>query len=236
MSHRPDHERASGEPGARFKPSSGSRLTRHDLERFESDRLFDRLGRAVCAAECLPRKELFEAWEVARRVRRRFRGGTVFDLGGGHGLLAHIMLLLDDTSPRAVVVDQFLPPCARSLHEALVASWPRLGGRVTFVTGGASTATVGAGDVVVSCHACGAFADQVIDVAIRAGARLGLLPCCHDRETCDTGGLTGWMDVALAIDATRAARLRASRYDVWTQTIPAAITPKSRLLLAGGRA
>ena len=41
------------------------------------------------------------------------------------------------------------------------------------------------------------------------------------------GGLTGWMDLALAIDATRVARLRAAGYDVWTQTIPAAITPQT---------
>ncbi len=40
------------------------------------------------------------------------------------------------------------------------------------------------------------------------------------------------MDAALAIDATRAARLRAAGYRVHTQEIPAAITPKNRLLIA----
>ena len=216
----------------RFDPSSGARLTHHDLERFATDRLFDRIGRAVCAAGCLPRKELYEAWEVARRVRRRFRGGTVIDLGGGHGLLAQIMLLLDDSSERAVIVDAALPASASPLHDAITGAWPRLAGRVTFVRGDAGSVEVGAGDVVVSCHACGAFADRVIDAAVGAGARLGLLPCCHDTETCDTGGLTGWMDVALAIDATRVARLRTHGYHVWTQTIPAAITPKNRLIVA----
>jgi hypothetical protein len=39
------------------------------------------------------------------------------------------------------------------------------------------------------------------------------------------------VDAALAIDVTRAARLRAAGYVVHTQTIPAAITPKNRLLL-----
>jgi hypothetical protein len=34
------------------------------------------------------------------------------------------------------------------------------------------------------------------------------------------------------MDATRAARLRAHGYRVYTQTIPADITPKNRLLLA----
>jgi hypothetical protein len=43
------------------------------------------------------------------------------------------------------------------------------------------------------------------------------------------------MDVSLAVDATRVARLRAAGYDVFTQSIPEAITPKNRLLLAAPR-
>src|SRR3990172_9418986 len=89
-----------------FSPSSKARLTHRDFGRFAGSTLFDRIGRAVCQAGCLPRKELFEAWEVARRVRRRFRGGPVVDRGGGHGLLAQILLLLADSSPPALVEQQ----------------------------------------------------------------------------------------------------------------------------------
>ena len=67
---------------------------------------------------------------------------------------------------------------------------------------------------------------------MRASARVVVLPCCHDASQADRGGLTGWLDSALAIDVTRAARLRAHGYLVYTQEIPAAITPKNRLLLA----
>ena len=74
--------------------------------------------------------------------------------------------------------------------------------------------------------------DVVIERALHAGARLAVLPCCHDFEACDTGGLEGWLDPALAIDVRRAARLEAAGYRVWTQSIPAEITPKNRLLLA----
>jgi hypothetical protein len=215
-----------------FSHASKGRLTARDLGRFSSNTLFDRVGRAVCEAGCLPRKELYEAWEVARRARRGFRGGRVIDFGAGHGLLAHLMLLLDDSSPEALAVDVKVPPSAARIQAALVRSWPRLAGRVTRTTGDAGAFTIQPDDVVVSCHACGAFADQVIAMATAAHARIAVMPCCHDVETCDTGDLTGWMDPALAIDSVRVMRLRALGYRVRTQKIPDAITPKNRLILA----
>jgi len=58
-----------------------------------------------------------------------------------------------------------------------------------------------------------------------------VLPCCHDFATCDAGHLTGWIAEALAIDILRAVRLEQQGYRIWTQAIPADITPKNRLLL-----
>jgi hypothetical protein len=216
----------------RFSHASKGRLTPRDLGRFPGATLFDRAARAVCEAGCLPRKELYEAWEVARRARRGFRGGRVIDLGAGHGLLAHLMLLLDDTSPLALAVDVKVPPSASRIHDALVRAWPRLAGRVEFVTGGPGAVAIQSHDVVVSCHACGAFADRVLEAAAAADARLAVLPCCHDVKTCDTGDLGGWMEPGLAIDAVRVIRLRALGYRVRTQVIPEVITPKNRLILA----
>jgi hypothetical protein len=215
----------------RFSHSSRGRLTPYDLGRFPAETLFDRLGRALCGAKCLPRKELYEAWEVARRARRRFRGGRIVDVGGGHGLLAHVMLLLDDSSPSAVVVDPALPSSSAAVHDALVAAWPRLAGRVAFLNVVLEDAELHADDVVVSSHACGTLTDRILTRAAAARARVAVLPCCHDVETCDAGSLQGWVDPALAIDIGRAHRLETAGYTVWTQTIPSAITPKNRLLL-----
>jgi hypothetical protein len=229
----PWHDRASmPHPTPAFARASHGRLTSHDLGRFAGDSLFDRIARAVCGAGCLPRKELYEAWEVARRVRRLCRGGRVVDLGGGHGLLAHVMLLLDDTSPAALVVDPSLPPSHERVHQALVAEWPRLAGRVTFMERGIEDVPAAAGDLIVSCHGCGRLTDAALDLAIAARARVAVLPCCHDHLHCDTGELAGWMPADLAIDATRAARLRQHGYRIWTKTIPAEVTPRNRLLIA----
>jgi hypothetical protein len=214
-----------------FSPASKGRLTAHDLDRFGGETLFDRIGRAVCAAGCLPRTELYEAWEVARRTRRLFRGGRVVDLGGGHGLLAQVLLLLDDSSASAVVVDRAIPESAAKVHAELASAWPRLEGRVTFVQAAIDDEAVSATDLVVSSHACGALTDEVLARAVAARARVAVLPCCHDLETCDAGGLGGWIDGPLAIDVVRAVRLTQQGYRVWTQQIPAEITPKNRLLI-----
>lgn len=214
-----------------FSPGSKERLTHHDFGRFPGDGLFDRVGRAVCAAGALPRKELYEAWEVARRTRRRCRGGRVVDVAGGHGLLAHVMLLLDDTAPDAVVVNPAMPASAAALGAVLTAAWPRLAGRVQHQPRPLRDIALRSDDVVVSSHACGALTDAVLEAAAGAGARVAVLPCCHDAATCDAGPLAGWMDLALAVDTLRAVRLEARGYRVWTQTIPEAITPKHRLLI-----
>jgi hypothetical protein len=215
-----------------FDPASRSRLTSHDLYRFEGDTLFERVARSLCEAGCVPRKELYEAWEVARRARRRFRGGRVVDLACGHALVAQLMLLLDDSSPSALAVDSKLPPSARRVADCLGKAWPRLAGRVTLLEARLESVQVHPGDVLVSCHACGPLTDDVIAMAIGSRARLVVLPCCQSTGKCDLGGLSGWLDSALAIDVTRAAKLRAAGYHVHTQTIPAVITPKNRLLLA----
>lgn len=215
----------------RFDPGSKNRLTRHDLDRFPAATLRDRLGRAVCEAGCLPRKEFFEAWEMARRVRRRITGKRIVDVAGGHGLLGQTLWLLDQSSPAVVVVDPAVPPSAATLHAALVDEWPLLAERTQFVKADLNEVQLSQDDLVVSCHACGALTDQVLAAAVAARAAVAMMPCCHDAATSPTGGLTGWMDEALAIDVVRALGLSQAGYDVTTVQIPAEITPKHRVLV-----
>lgn len=215
---------------ASFSPSSKARLTAHDLARFPDATLFHAIACAVCRSECLPRKELYEAWEMARRVRRFARGGRVVDLCAGHGLLGQVMLLLDDSSPEVVIVDKAPPASSGKLHDSLVQAWPRLSGRVAFVSGELDAVDIRSTDVVVSSHACGALTDGVLELAAAARARVAVLPCCHDIGP-DSGTLSGWVEGALAVDIARAVRLEQHGYRVRTRMIPAGITPKNRLLL-----
>lgn len=212
--------------------SSRNRLTDKDLHVFGGDTLFDSIARAVCRAGCLPRKELYEAWEVARRVRRRFRGGRIVDLASGHGLLAQILLLLDDSSPMALAVDQRIPPSAATLTKSITSEWPRLTNRIQFIETDICEITLHHTDVVVSAHACGGLTDRILERSVAAGCRVAVLPYCHNLKNGDLGGLDGWMDGPLAMDSARVSRLRFQGYKVLTQLIPGDITPKNRLLIA----
>jgi len=212
--------------------SSRNRLTEKLLPQFTGGTLFDAIARGVCRAGCLPRKELFEAWEVARRVRRRFRGGRIIDLACGHGLLAQIMLLLDDSSPAALAVDRLIPKSAATLAASLCSDWPRLQGRVKLVEADLKEVELNKDDLIVSAHACGGLTDLILDRAVAVRARVAVLPCCHDLNDFAMAGLQGWLDGPLAMDVERVFRLRSQGYRVFTQSIPGDITPKNRLLMA----
>ena len=215
-----------------FSRSSKNRLTRHDVARFQGDTLFERVARVVCVADVLPRKELYEDWEVARRVRRRFRGGRVVDVAGGHGLLANLMLLLDDTSGDAHVVDPSLPSVRRRVArrpDRGVASPRRsraLDRRAARVVRVDSRRCGGVKPCLRRAHRQGA---RVCCVGLGQGSRVALLPRSEIPviRVPSRDGST----LSLAIDLRRAARLEQRGYRVWTQTIPSAITPKNRLLL-----
>jgi len=206
-------------------------LTPQQQSFFSGNSLFDKISRAVCRAGTLPRKELYEAWEMAKRVRRRYRGGRIIDLACGHGLLAHIMLILDDSSKTAIAVDKKIPLNAGKLSNALITSWPRLKNRVIYKEVPFQEFTILPDDIVVSAHACGSLTDLIIDKATEQHARVAVLPCCHDLKESSTDGLEGWMDKTLAVDTVRAVRLRSKGYQILTQKIPNDITPKNRLLM-----
>ena len=95
------------------------------------------------------------------------------------GFLAHLMLLLDDTSGEAHVVDPSPPPSVVALHDVLTAAWPRLVGRVHSIAAPLESFAFTRDDVVVSSHACGALTDRVLECAAFGsgqGRRVALLP------------------------------------------------------------
>lgn len=211
--------------------SSRDRLTPLDAWRFGTDSLFDAVGRVVCDAQCLPRKELYESWAVAKKVLRRHRGGGVLDLAGGHGLVGYLMAIQDRGTTTVRVVDTRIPKSALRLRDALATRWPGVSESMQFLETSMHAVPVFVDDRVLGIHACGTLTDDVLSRAVAERARVAVLPCCHPYDALDDGNLAGWMPADVAIDAVRALRLRDAGYQVWTTTIPSDISPMNRLLL-----
>lgn len=219
------------EPRASSRGSKQA-LRADDVADFPDDSMFHAFARQVCLAGGLPRKELFETWEFAKRARRRLTDGPIVDLACGHGLAAWALLVMDgkDRGP-ALCIDTRIPESAARLHAALSERWPAAGARITTVEADLATVALPRGARILAVHACGALTDLAIDRALETRSSIAALPCCQSHGKQDPGGLTGWLDPDLAIDATRVARLRHAHYRVWTTTLPSDITPKNRLFV-----
>ena len=184
-----------------FRRASRSRLSPADARRFPGDDTFAAVARAVCSADVLPRKELFETWEAALVITEAFgerlRGvfpqdlsssaatteTRVADLAGGHGFLALALLVLNPALRSAVVVDRRKPESHERLVSSLAKAFPklRLHARVRFVEASVTEAeTRNATRVVFAAvHACGDLSDAVLALAVAARAPVALVPCCH---------------------------------------------------------
>jgi hypothetical protein len=64
---------------------------------------------------------------------------------------------------------------------------------------------------------------------------VAVLPCCHHLATAHARDLSAWVAGPIALDIERALRLGHQGYRIWTQTIPADITPQNRLLIGRPR-
>lgn len=232
---------------------SRTKLRPRDTREFElaDSHLFRDIAGAVCSTATLPRKELFEAWEVASRVDAKFPNATrVADLAAGHGLLGWMLLLLawTDGRPRsAVCVDVRMPASADTLSEAMLQRWPDLRGSLDYVEGGLEHVQSDPSVLITSVHACGPLTDAVLERAVRGGAPVAVMPCCHSlrkQAVPQYGSLPELLTVdALreraadigavpAIDSARIEALRAMGYLVLEEYVDPTVTPYNKLIMA----
>ncbi len=196
---------------AMFAHGASGRLTAHDLEpvhrrhAHRSDRPCGLRRRRACRARSCTK-------------RGRWRGGCGASAAAAASSISPAATACSrrrcccSTTPRPTRWWSMpvLPPLAADAAPGFVATWPRLDGRVRFEAHRIEDVPLSSADVVVSCHACGALSDVVLERAAAARARVAVLPCCHDHARGDTGDLDGWMAADLAIDAIRASRLRGA--------------------------
>eukprot|EP00970_Alexandrium_tamarense_P004969 scaffold808_cov196-Alexandrium_tamarense.AAC.106 len=175
---------------------------------------------------------------------------TIRDFCCGHGLTGQLFVACNPPGKtashvRAVLVDQFQPQSHAVLRDIISEVCPWVSEEsVIFVSSPledyASTAVDSRDNdasIVISTHACGSLTDGVIQIAIDSQAvALACMPCCYT-GTADGApfGVKRMLGVGLAADVRRSFILQSHAYHVDFATIPKAITPMNRLIVAERR-
>jgi hypothetical protein len=212
-----------------------ARLSEHAGKLFPSSRPADRLARELALSRSISLKELLESFEFFSRVRRRLRAPAMADLCCGHGLTGILFAAFEERVHHVVLLDREQPQSADRLLRAATAVCPWITGKIERVTAEVDRAAglLPPGTAVLAVHACGARTDRCIDVAIEVGGPIAAMPCCY-RYTARMAprALRKGLGADLASDVARTYRLEQAGYDVDWSTIPLAISPKNRIIVA----
>ena len=202
-------------------------------EHFGSDKLQDKFLRAIATARLLPIKEVLESFEFFARIRKSTRAKTVADLCCGHGLLGILFAMFEREVQQVILIDQNEPESRQKLLAVAetVAPWvaDKIDNRAEKIS--VEDPWIEPGMAIVSAHACGVLSDLCIDVAIKSGGPIAILPCCYPRSACEAPlSLQTQFGLETAFDIDRTYRLEAAGYRIRWGTIPSEITPMNRIV------
>ena len=175
-----------------FSRSARGRLTDKDLGRFPGDTLFHGVARGRCATlVACPARSCTRPGKWRDGCAGAFGVVGLSTLGQGTACWLSLMLLLDNSSPDAVVVDTVCPPRRPKYTKC----WCLPGRgcrphRLRRRRARTDRASRYGCRRVVSCL-WGADRRGAASRGCRAGPGGGA-PCCHDLDRGDTGRLSGW--------------------------------------------
>lgn len=182
---------------------------------------------------------------------------AIRDLCSGHGLTGLLFIACNppgrfpDTDLRAVLVDQFEPKSHGILRDCISDICPWVKESVSFQTMpleeyALRTVKERISDsedmqceatIIISTHACGSLTDKVLSHATSIeAASIAVMPCCYTGT--DSGvpyGVRRILGVGLSADVERSFYLQEHKYLVDFASVPRAITPMNRIIVAERR-
>ncbi len=213
---------------------------RRRVDGVAADKL-DQKGRVDQVIRCLARprsirvKELIESLEVYACVRRRLKGRKVVDLCCGHGLTGLLFAVFDRQVEQVILVDRHQTKLAKLVRESIFEAFPEVAPRVTTLQTTLARLPEVTDDqtALIAVHACGSRTDRCLELAIKTRCPVALVPCCYTGTGQDApAALREALGVPVATDVGRTYRLTQAGFTVEWDSIPEAITPMNRVILA----
>jgi len=176
---------------------------------------------------------------------------TIKDLCCGHGLTGMLFLAcmppgrIQNTTIQTILVDQAEPQSHSILRDCISEICPWVSEEtVTFISSPLEEYTLNevreedGATIVISTHACGSLTDKVIEYSIETtkASSIAVMPCCYTGT--DRGapyGIRRMLGVSLSADIRRSFHLQDHDYHVDFASIPKAVTPMNRIILAERR-
>ena len=205
---------------------------------FSSERMNDKLARALAKAEALPVKELLESCEFFERVRKEIRAETVADLCCGHGLLGLLFAIFERKTLQVSLIDQIQAPSHVKILDQAAQLAPWIRGKLSFQQGTIDQATeiLESNTSIVSAHACGLLTDACLETPVHHSGNVAVMPCCYPKRQCPAPpAIESALGNELAYDVDRTYRLERADYHVRWSAIPRPITPMNRILIGRKR-
>jgi hypothetical protein len=227
--------RRLNDPALSEHTSSRGRVDRRALAALQGDRLEDKLLRALVERRALPAKEVWESFEVAARARSAMRRKAVVDLCCGHGLAGLLLAAFERTIEQLWLVDERRPGNHDRVAEAVAEVAPWVAAKVHWLEAPLKRALplLPAGAGILAVHACGVRSDRAVDAAISGGGPLVMVPCCYEGTAQSApSALRESLGVVDAADIDRTYRLERAGFSVRWSSLPRAVTPMNRVILA----
>ncbi|MFT5303515.1 MAG: hypothetical protein ACI814_004334 [Mariniblastus sp.] len=221
--------------GCRWLDSSNTFSSQLVEAHFKTTGLKYKFLQALGEARLLPIKEVLESFEFFARVRRSTKSQVVADLCCGHGLIGVLFAMFERSVERVLLADKAQPDSREKLLAVATEVAPWLKSKIENRGGKLQSDCdwIEPGASIVSSHACGILSDLCIEIAIKSGGPIAILPCCYPKSACEAPlALQNALGLAKAFDVDRTYRLEAAGYQVRWAEIPAAITPMNRIIYA----
>eukprot|EP00935_MAST-01C_sp_MAST-1C-sp1_P002851 g2851.t1 len=190
---------------------------------FGGDTLPDRLALALARRRAIDMKEFVESFEFFTHARRKKYqvSSTIADMCCGHGFTGMLWAVFERKVKQVFLIDFKRPDSYDLIREAVCEVAPWAADKISFVEMNLQelvsnpSAHLPLRTSIFGVHACGDATDMCIEVGVKLGSLIAVMPCCYKPAPPPTPPVLELeLGKELASDINRSYHLTSSGYSV----------------------